>query len=214
MRWQRQLRGGGHGAERDGYQYIVSYSRDWTENNVGALTGYYHPEINTGPDGRKHTLVASGSARRPYDLTLGAVWTARTALPCGAVSGVDLTGTGTIALVPGTSRNMGCRDSEGTTRLLELVNAWRTVRNLRPLPDGQIQSSNFNRVDVRVSRSFNLPNTHSVEVMVQVLNLFGRDNLVGGTGGNFVNSALSNSYGQYTVAGPRQEAEVGIRYRF
>ena len=198
----------------DGYQYIVSYTRDWTENNVGNITDYYHPELNTGPDGRKHTLVASGSARLPYDLTLGAVWTLRSALPFGAMSGVDLTGTGTIALVPGSTRNMGGRDSESTARLLELVNAWRSVRGLRPIPESQIESSDYNRFDVRVSRSFGLPAGQRVELMFQVLNVFGRDNLIGGTGGNFVNNSLSDRYGTYTVTAPRQEAEVGITFTF
>jgi hypothetical protein len=39
-------------------------------------------------------LVASGSARLPYEITVGAVWTIRTALPFDATSGVDLTGDG------------------------------------------------------------------------------------------------------------------------
>ena len=53
-----------------------------------------------------------------------------------------------------------------------------------------------------------------MELLAQVFNLFGRDNLIGGTGGAFVNNALSNSFGRYTVAGARQEAELGIRFRF
>ena len=54
----------------------------------------------------------------------------------------------------------------------------------------------------------------SVELSAQVLNLFGRDNLIGGTGGAFSNNALSNQFGTYSVAGARQEAELGIRFKF
>ena len=50
--------------------------------------------------------------------------------------------------------------------------------------------------------------------MAQVFNVFGRDNLIGGTGGAFLNNALSNSFGRYTVAAPRQEAEVGVQFKF
>jgi hypothetical protein len=198
----------------NGYQYLLSYTRDWTENNVSNITDYYHPELETGPTGRKHTLVASGYARIPYDISLGAVWTIRSALPFDALSGVDLTGDGTVDRVPGVTRNMAGRDSEGTTRLLELVNAWRAVRGLAAIPEGQIESSDFNRVDLRLSRTFNLPSGTNVEVLMQVFNLFGRDNLIGGTGGAFVNNALSNSFGRYTVAGARQEMELGVRFRF
>jgi hypothetical protein len=196
------------------YQYIVSYTREWTINNVANVTDYYHPEINRGPAGRKHTLVASGSALLPFDLTVGAVWTIRSALPYDALAGVDFTGDGAIDMVPGATTNMAGRDSKNTARLLELVNAWRGARNLAPIPSSQLQSSDYNRADVRVSRSFRLPGNQSVELSAQVLNIFGRDNHIGGTGGAFINNALSNQYGIYTVTGARQEAELGIRFKF
>jgi len=199
------------------YMYLVSYTRDWTTNSVDNIADYYHPELDTGPSGRKHSVVASGTARLPFDLTFGAVWTVRTALPYSAAAGVDLTGTG-VALaseVPGTTRNMAGRDSAGTAKMLELVNAWRAAyRNLAPIPASQIQSSSFNRLDFRVSRALTVSSGRSVDLVAQIFNVFGRDNLIGGTGGTFVNNALSDSFGRYTVAGPRQEAEVGIQFKF
>ena len=196
------------------YQYIVSYTREWTTNNVANINDYYHPELQTGPSGRKHTLVASGSGRLPLGIIAGAVWTIRTALPFDASSGYDLTGDGAIDPVPGVTTNMGGRDSEGTAKLLGLVNDWRRVRNMAPIPASQIESSDYNRVDIRVSRPFTLGGSHSIEISAQVLNLFGRDNLIGGTGGTFINNSLSSQYGTYAVAGARQEVELGIRYRF
>ena len=53
------------------YQYLLSYTRDWTTNNVNNITDFYNPDLETGPSGRKHTLVASGYARLPFELTLG-----------------------------------------------------------------------------------------------------------------------------------------------
>ncbi len=129
------------------YQYLLSYTRDWTNNNVSNITDFYHPELEEGPSGRKHSFVASGYARLPLDITLGAVWTIRSALPFDASSGVDLTGDGVVDRVPGVTRNMAGRDSEGTARLLQLVNEWRAVRRLAPIPDGQIESSDFSRID-------------------------------------------------------------------
>jgi hypothetical protein len=196
------------------YQYIVSYTREWTRNNVQNISDFYHPELQEGPSGRKHTLVASGSARLPYAVTVGAVWTLRTAVPFDALSGVDLTGDGVIDMVPGVTTNMAGRDKDGTAKLLELVNAWRAVRNMAPIPASQIESSDYNRFDVRVSRAFAVGGERSIELSAQVLNLFGRDNLIGGTGGNFINTATSNGFGTYSVAGARQEAELGIRFKF
>jgi hypothetical protein len=53
-----------------------------------------------------------------------------------------------------------------------------------------------------------------VDLVAQVFNVFGRDNLVGGTGGGAVNNSLSNTFGRYTIAGPRQDAEIGISFKF
>lgn len=196
------------------YQYLLSYTREWTTSNTGNVTNFYDPEQDTGPAGRKHQFVASGYARLPLQLTFGALWTVRSALPFDATSGVDLAGGGLVTPVPGVTRNMAGRNDEGTARLLELVNAWRGVRGLAPIPEGQIESSSFNRLDIRLSRSFALGANRSVEVLMQVFNLFGRDNLIGGTGGTFINNALSSSFGKYAVSGARQEMELGIRFRF
>jgi hypothetical protein len=196
------------------YMYLVSYTRDWTTNSVANVSDYYHPEFDQGPDGRKHTVVASGTALLPFNVTFGAVWTIRSALPYTASAGVDFTGDGVIDMVPGTTRNMAGRDSDGTARALDLVNAWRAVKNLAPIPASQLESSAFNRFDIRVSRGFRIRSGQSVELVAQVFNVFGHDNLIGGTGGNFVNNALSSSFGRYTVAAPRQEAEVGIQIKF
>jgi hypothetical protein len=199
------------------YMYLVSYTRDWTKNNVAStVADFYHPDLDTGPDGRKHTVVASGTARLPFDLTLGAVWTIRSALPYSALAGVDLNGDGVSNndYVPGTTRNQAGRDDASNATVLQKVNEWRAVRNLAPIPASQLQSSNFNRFDIRVSRSINIGGTRSVDLVAQVFNVFGRDNLVGGTGGGAVNTATSNAFGKYTIAAPRQDAEVGISFKF
>ncbi|PYR67784.1 MAG: hypothetical protein DMF88_11630 [Acidobacteria bacterium] len=46
------------------YMYLVSYTRDWTTNSVDNVSDFYHPDLDTGPSGRKHTLVASGGRER------------------------------------------------------------------------------------------------------------------------------------------------------
>ena len=88
------------------------------------------------------------------------------------------------------------------------------MRNQAPIPASQLESSDYNRFDVRISRSFAVGGARAIELSAQILNLFGRDNLIGGTGGAFINTATSNGFGTYSVAGARQEAEVGIRFKF
>jgi hypothetical protein len=98
--------------------------------------------------------------------------------------------------------------------MLDLVNAWRAVKNMAPIPASQLQNSSFNRLDFRVARTLPIHSGQSVELVAQVFNVFGRDNLIGGTGGTFVNQALSSSFGRYTIAAPRQEMEVGVQFKF
>ena len=134
--------------------------------------------------------------------------------PLTSIGGSPLGAALSMTRPPGTTRNQAGRDSGGTAKVLELVNAWRAVRGRLPIPASQLQSSDFNRFDIRLSRALQLGGGRSVDLVAQVINLFGRDNLIGGTGGTFTNIALSSSFGKYAVAAPRQEAEVGISFKF
>jgi hypothetical protein len=49
-----------------------------------------------------------------------------------------------------------------------------------------------------------------IEVIAQVFNLLGHDNL-GGIGASFVSNALSDTFGRQVEAQPRQQAEVAMR---
>jgi hypothetical protein len=68
-------------------------------------------------------------------------------------------------------------------------------------------------VDVRISKAFSLSANRRVELIAQVFNLFGRTNL-GGVGSTFQTNALSNTFGQYTTAQYRQQAELAARIVF
>jgi hypothetical protein len=92
---------------------------------------------------------------------------------------------------------------------LGLVNAFRATRNLAPIPESQIDSDNYNRMDVRASKAFQLGGPR-LEVIGQVFNLFGTTNL-GGIGFTRQTNALSNAFGQILGAQPRQQGELALR---
>ena len=76
------------------YQYLLSYTRDWTRT-----TSATSPTTTTRTSRRGRPAASTRSwraATRGFRSTsrLGAVWTIRTALPFDALSGVDLTGDG------------------------------------------------------------------------------------------------------------------------
>jgi hypothetical protein len=139
-------------------------------------------------------------------------------MPFSARAGVDLnndtslatlTGAGEGDYVPGTTRNIGNRD---TDTMLAAVNAWRAENRLGPVSKDQLDTNEYNRFDVRASKSVAVGNRR-VEVIAQVFNLFGRDNL-GAIEQGWVENALSNSFGRILTVQPRQQAELAVRFTF
>ena len=104
-------------------------------------------------------VVASGSVLLPYNITVGAVWTARSQLPWSALAGRDLNGdTFNTDLVPGTVRNSGSRDLN-----LAAVNVYRAANGLAAVSDSQIDSSALSIADMRVSKSIKLQGTMKLD---------------------------------------------------
>ena len=201
-------------------QFTVSYTLSKTRDNsfgatsTGVITDAARPELDEGYGNadRRHALVASGAVIVPGDVTVGAVWTVRSDRPFRALAGRDLNRDGANTdYVPGTRKGDGNRMD--TDEFVGLVNAWRAQNSLAPIPASQIDSDDFNRFDVRVSKAFSFGDARSFELIGQVFNLFGRTNL-GGIGVGRQQNALSSAFGQILGAQPRQEAELAIRFRF
>ncbi len=212
------------------YQYLVSYTLAKGDGNLtftgpsGSVTQAENPGLDRGPaaNDRRHVLVASGSVLLPADVQLGAVWSIRSTMPFSAIAGRDLNGDNQVSdYVPGTSRAQGNRGLE-----LARVNAWRAAQppdaghlnGYGPIPEAQIDTNDYDAVDMRVSKSFAIGATRKLELIAQVFNVFGRDNLAasGGTGGvgvtaGWVTNALSDSFGRILQAGNRQQAELAVR---
>jgi hypothetical protein len=96
---------------------------------------------------------------------------------------------------------------------LDAVNAWRALNGLRPISAGQIDSNRYNSLDIRASRAFRMPGNRKLELIAQVFNVLGTDNLIASGGvGSYVTNALSNSFGRILTASNRQQAELAVRY--
>src|SRR5215471_1065619 len=191
-------------------QYTVAYTLAKADDNLTSIN-YYDRSADWGPSNldRRHTLVVSGSVMLPLSLTLGGVWTVRSAMPFTPIAGKDLNNDGAVTdLVPGTTRNSGQRDLN-----LDAVNAYRAANGLAPISASQIGSNRYNSLDVRLTRTFSITSTKKLETIVQVFNIMGSDNLLasGGVGG-YVSNALSDSFGRILTAGNRQQAELAVRF--
>ena len=198
------------------YQYLFSYTLAKQENNGGvtAVTDFYDPDLDWGPGNadRRHAFVASGSVMLPYEISLGAVFNLRSTAPFNSTAGRDLNRDGTAAsdYVPGTTRNMGNRQ---TARMLELVNAWRAQNGRPAIPASQIDTNEYRRLDLRANKTFGVGGQRKLELIAQLFNVLGRDNL-GGVGSGWVTNALSDSFGRLLAAQDNRQAELAVRVIF
>ena len=198
------------------YQFLLSYTLAKGEGNLntlaltGRITQSENPGLDWGPSAndRRHVFVASGAVLLPADVQLGAVWTLRTTMPFNAVAGKDLNGDGIITdYVPGTSRAQGNRNLD-----LSLVNAWRAANGLAPIPASQIDGNGYNSLDIRANKAIPLGRNRKLDVIVQVFNVMGTDNLLAsGAAGTWVTNALSDSFGRILQALNRRQAELAVR---
>jgi hypothetical protein len=199
------------------YMYMISYTMADSYGNLpgGAttftVTQAELPQLDEGPSSsdRRHAISASGSLLLPADVTLSGVFSYRSTMPFSATAGVDLNADANITdYVPGTTRSAFNRgDNES---LMAQVNAWRISRGLAALPASQIDTNEFASLDVRASKSFQIRGRQSLEVMAQVFNLLGRDNLQP----TWSTNALSNAFGRIQQALNRQQAELVVRFAF
>jgi hypothetical protein len=208
------------------YQYQVAYTLAKQDSNFGSgnsdlvgvgiggvITDNYNPGFDVGPSNadRRHELVFSSGGQLPAKIVVGAIWNFRTSYPFSAKAGVDLNGDGYVSdYVPGTTKNMGNRN---TAAMLAAVNAYRATLGLSPFASSQIDSSLFSRLDLRISKAFALGESRKVELIGQVFNVLGRDNL-GGPSTFYQTNVRSDAFGKIQAALPRQQGELAVRFVF
>jgi hypothetical protein len=192
------------------YQYLATYTYTHTRDNapmaryIDAFNSYDYGPSNGE---RRHAVVASGSYLMPWDVTVGAVWQARSPLPWSATAGRDLNrDTFNTDLVPGTTRNSGSRDLN-----LDAVNAYRALNGLPPVSESQIDSSRINIMDARISKSF-VFSGRKVELLAQGFNVLNTKNLQAQFGSGRVGNALSPVFGSIVSARPNFQGELAVRF--
>jgi hypothetical protein len=201
------------------YTYLLSYtlakatdvgSRATNNGGFFHVTDQSNPGLDVGPSDtdRRHSLVASGTAIFKWDMTLGAVWTFRSSAPFSAY-GATFSADGQRQYVPGTSRNQGNRDLN-----LAAVNTYRAANGLGPVSADQLESDRYSSIDIRFAKAIQLGGQSKIELIGQVFNVLGTDNLNAPFSGGQVTNALSSSFGQILTAKNRQQAELAIRLAF
>jgi hypothetical protein len=192
------------------YQYQMAYTLSKQDTDFGWTDAYVHTQ-DVGPSSsdRRHQLVMSSGIQMPADVVAGVIFSYRTPTPFTPSAGIDLNNDGsTNDAVPGTHRGMGNRENAA---MVTAVNAYRASRGLAPITESQIDTNLQKRLDLRLTKGFSLGSSRKVELVGQVFNLFGWDNL-GGIGSSQIGSAIAPNFGQIPSAQPRQQGEIAIRY--
>jgi hypothetical protein len=204
------------------YQYTVSYTLAKQRDNYvggtsgsGSITDANFPQEDQGwaASDRRNTVVASGSTRLPFGVTLGGIFTYRSAEPFSATTGVDYLGiSATNGYVSGTTKNVHNHGNQ-----LAAINAWRaanlTGANALPLSASQIQSNAYRQLDARLAKDIRLSERYKFQLVGQLFNVLGTDNY-GGVGTSQTTTANSASFGAITSALPRQQGELALRFIF
>jgi hypothetical protein len=141
-------------------------------------------EYGPTPNEQRHRFVLSGSFLLPASLRLSAIWTIASGVP------MDILVPDGSKRVPTLSRNAGGREI-GTAADL---NAYLSQRNAEGGIDGQLLplvpddarfSDGFDSLDLRLSRSFALSSSTSLEALVECFNVFNVTNVLGVSKSNY-----------------------------
>jgi len=203
----------------DRYQFLASYTYskadDFTFLPVGQFDDLTEPGFQQhwfpAQADRSHRLVVSGIVQLPWEVQLSAIGDFRSSLPFVVHSGTDINrDTYANDLPPGATYRSGCRDLN-----LTAVNAYRAVRGLSAVSEGDIDCPTFANVDLRLSKFVSLGGGHRMEFIFQMINLFNsanfnipNGNLSSATQFGLVNDILPN------INGPARQIELALRYSF
>ena len=171
-------------------------------NNPTGLPIGFDPNSERGPSlqDQRHRLVISGMYVAPFDVTLSSIVSVASGRPYNVLAGADLNGDGDGGTIPGPDRAR-TNPSDPLTSV---------GRNSETLPTTAT-------VDVRANRRIALGARRSIDVIVEVFNLFNRANFVDvnnifGTGAYPANPLPT--YGQFQKAGPPRQMQVALKLTF
>jgi hypothetical protein len=141
-------------------------------------------EYGPTPNEQRHRLVLSGLFALPADLRLSAIWTVASSVP------MDILMPDGSRRVPTLSRNAGGRDIETASELNAYIQSQNAAGGvdgvLLPLvADDARFGDRFSSLDLRLSRSFPLTSSFSLEAIAECFNVFNVTNILGISKSNY-----------------------------
>jgi hypothetical protein len=198
-----------------GVYYALSSGTDrnpqTAPNNYSALSNDFGPANYD----RRHAIVANGSAMLPFKILLGVIYTYRSSEPFSA-SVAQTNFNGIAYYVPGSSRNQGNRGINwaDVNTYRQQYAAAKGVNLSTNLNHDSVVSSQFNDLDVRVSKVVFQHDAMKLEVIGQAFNLLGIENY-----SSFNFNANTAAFGSATAATTNQtnqlqQGELAAKFTF
>jgi hypothetical protein len=200
----------------DKYQFMLSYTLASAKNTLGSMwegigdTNRPEDEYGAAIADRRQRFVFSGiTTAIPWGIQVSGVLSLGSPRPFDVRAGVDLNLDGDFNdRPPGVTRDQGCRDLS-----LDAINAFRAANGVAPVSG--VECPNAADLDVRVSKPIRFGGSKSLELMFEVFNLTGADNLNHpDSQGVTQHQALSNVFGKAIIAGPPRQAQLAVRFSF
>ncbi len=141
-------------------------------------------EYGPTPNEQRHRLVLSGLFALPLELRLSGIWTVASAVP------MDILMPDGSRRVPTLSRNAGGREIKTASELNEYITKLNATGGidgvLLPLVSDDARfGDGFSSLDLRVSRSFQVSSSFSVEALAECFNVFNVTNILGVSKSNY-----------------------------
>jgi TonB dependent receptor len=193
------------------YQFVATYLLSQNRDDQNGAYSYPNNQFNLADEygtslaDQRHRFVFNWVGRLPYDFTLSSVLYMAGGRPIAAsTGGVDINGDGLAVSPQGGSFLGGDRPICGTDPQFDHGCAVLGIPNGQRVPRNALRSAPVYRFDLRVSRRFHIPRV-MVEPMLEVFNLFNRE--------NFDPAAYNNSLASAQFGQPGRSAELPYQPR-
>ncbi len=160
------------------------------EDQVNLVLGVNNLQLEKGysPIDERHRFVFSGIFDMPWQISVAPIWTIASSVP------IDLFVPSLGSRLPLLPRNALARDIQNGAQLNASITAWNNMTGgaLPLVNPNQEFGDDFNSLDLRVTKTFNLTERQRFQIIGEVFNLFNITNIRGVNNNNFsgFNNAL------------------------
>jgi hypothetical protein len=167
-------------------------------------------EVGYTETDQRHNLSLSAATNLPLGFQISGIGKFISGSPFHDQAGVDLDGDGTVTndRPVGLDSSVGRRDVD---QELQIINAFRALRGLPPVPASLLQLDPFISIDARITKAIPLRGTRRMDLFFEGFNLTNHENF---TPYSINANIISSSFLVRNGARPPRQMQWGARFTF